>query len=117
MKPGDVITQYGGITVEIESTDAEGRLILADALAYGISKYKPNCVIDLATLTGAVIFALGHHYSGLLSNNEQLAEDLVSVGNACGEPLWRLPWAKCTRIKLNQILLTSRIPVENRLVV
>ena len=91
LKPGDVITQYGGITVEIESTDAEGRLILADALAYGISKYKPNCVIDLATLTGAVIFALGHHYSGLLSNDEQLAEDLVSVGNACGEPLWRLP--------------------------
>ncbi len=91
LKPGDIITQYGGITVEIESTDAEGRLILADALAYGIEKYRPNCVIDLATLTGSVIFALGHHYSGLLSNNKQLADELIAVGGACGEPLWRLP--------------------------
>jgi leucyl aminopeptidase len=91
LKPGDIITQYGGMTVEIESTDAEGRLILADALAYGIEKFQPDCVIDLATLTGSVIFALGHHYSGLLSNNEQLAEDLVAVGKVCGEPLWRLP--------------------------
>lgn len=91
LKPGDIITQYGGITVEIESTDAEGRLILADVLAYGIAKYQPDCVIDLATLTGSVIFALGHHYSGLLSNNEQLAEDLIEIGKACGEPIWRLP--------------------------
>lgn len=91
LKPGDIITQYGGITVEIESTDAEGRLILADALAYGIEKYRPNCVIDLATLTGSVIFALGHHYCGLLSNNKQLAEELIAVGKVCCEPLWRMP--------------------------
>ncbi len=91
VKPGDVITHYGGITSEIENTDAEGRLILADALAYGIEKYQPVCVIDLATLTGAVIIALGHHYSGLLSNNDQLAEKLIEAGKTCGEPLWRLP--------------------------
>lgn len=91
LKPGDIVTHYGGITVEIESTDAEGRLILADALAYGIEKYKPDWVVDLATLTGSVIFALGHHYSGLLSNNEQLAKKLIAIGKVCCEPLWRLP--------------------------
>jgi leucyl aminopeptidase len=91
VKPGDVITHYGGITSEIENTDAEGRLILADALAYGIEKYQPSCVIDIATLTGAVIIALGHHYSGLMSNNDQLAARLVDAGKVCGEPLWRLP--------------------------
>lgn len=91
VKPGDVITHYGGITSEIDNTDAEGRLILADALAYGIEKYKPNCVIDLATLTGAVIMALGHHYTGLMSNNDNLSLRLVKAGEISGEPLWRLP--------------------------
>jgi leucyl aminopeptidase len=91
IKPGDVITHYGGITSEIENTDAEGRLILADALAYGIEKYQPACVIDLATLTGAVIIALGHHYSGLMSNNDRLADRIIEAGKLCGEPLWRLP--------------------------
>ncbi len=90
-KPGDIISHYGGITTEIESTDAEGRLILADALAYGIEHFKPDYVIDLATLTGSVIFALGHHHAGLLSNNDVLADELIAVGKACGEPLWRLP--------------------------
>ncbi len=94
VKPGDVITHYGGITSEIENTDAEGRLILADALAYGIEKFQPSCVIDLATLTGAVIIALGHHYSGLLSNSDILAEKLLEAGRVCGEPLWRLPLGK-----------------------
>ena len=91
LKPGDIITHYGGITAEIESTDAEGRLILADALAYGIETFQPDCVIDLATLTGSVIFALGHHYCGLMSNNDQLAEQLIAAGTVCAEPLWRLP--------------------------
>jgi leucyl aminopeptidase len=94
VKPGDIITHYGGITSEIENTDAEGRLILADALAYGIEKFQPNCVIDVATLTGAVIIALGHHYSGLLSNSDQLAAQLIQAGSVCGEPLWRLPLGK-----------------------
>ncbi len=91
LKPGDVITHYGGITSEIENTDAEGRLILADALTYGIEKYRPTCVIDLATLTGAVIIALGHHYTGILGNNDHLIKRLTEAGSACGEPLWRLP--------------------------
>lgn len=91
LKPGDIITQYGGKTVEIINTDAEGRLIMADALGYGIDTYRPDAVIDLATLTGAVIVALGHHYSGLLANNDHLAAQLVDVGSQVGEPLWRLP--------------------------
>jgi leucyl aminopeptidase len=91
LKPGDVIRHYGGKTSEIINTDAEGRLILADALAYGIEVYKPEAVIDLATLTGAVIIGLGHHYTGLLSNNDQLALQLTEAGAQVGEPLWRLP--------------------------
>ena len=91
LKPGDIITQFSGITTEIESTDAEGRLLLADALAYGIETFRPNCVIDLATLTGSVVMALGHHFAGLMSNNEALAEILITIGKSCGEPLWRLP--------------------------
>jgi len=91
LKPGDVITQYGGKTVEVVNTDAEGRLILADALAYGIKKYKPDMVIDVATLTGAVIIGLGHHRTGLLSNNDDLCDRLLAAGVRSGEPLWRLP--------------------------
>lgn len=91
LKPGDVITHYGGITSEVENTDAEGRLILADSLAYGIEHFKPSCIVDLATLTGAVIIALGHHYTGILSNNDSLVKQLTAAGSVCGEPLWRLP--------------------------
>ena len=93
IKPGDVITQYGGKTVEVLNTDAEGRLILADALAYGIEKFKPTAVVDLATLTGAVIVGLGHHRSGLLSNDDKLVKKLLAAGERSGEPLWRLPLA------------------------
>ncbi len=93
IKPGDVITQYGGKTVEVLNTDAEGRLILADALAYGIEKFKPAAVVDLATLTGAVIVGLGHHRTGLLSNDDKLVERLLAAGERSGEPLWRLPLA------------------------
>ncbi len=91
LKPGDVIRHYGGKTSEIINTDAEGRLILADALAYGIAAYNPQAVVDLATLTGAVIIGLGHHYTGLLTNNDQLAVQLTEAGAQVGEPLWRLP--------------------------
>lgn len=91
VKPGDIITHFGGKTSEIINTDAEGRLILADALAYGIKKYKPDAVVDLATLTGAVIIGLGHHKTGLLANNDSLAARLLSAGESAGEPLWRLP--------------------------
>jgi len=91
LKPGDIITHYGGTTSEIISTDAEGRLILADALAYGLDRFKPDAVIDLATLTGAVIIGLGHHRTGLLANNDELAARIDSAGQKSGEPLWRLP--------------------------
>lgn len=90
-RPGDVIRHYGGKSSEITNTDAEGRLILADALAYGIAVYKPDAVIDVATLTGAALVALGHHYTALMSNNDDLARQLLAVGEQCGEPLWRLP--------------------------
>lgn len=93
-KPGDIITHYNGITSEVINTDAEGRLILADALAYGNKQYSPDCIIDLATLTGAVIVALGHHNTGLFSNNDKLAELLCRAGENSGEPLWRLPLGK-----------------------
>ena len=91
LKPGDIITIYGGKTVEVLNTDAEGRLILADALAYGIKQYKPKAVVDLATLTGAVVIGLGHHRTGLLSNNDELAQKTIAAGDRSGEPLWRLP--------------------------
>ena len=91
LKPGDIITIYGGKTVEVINTDAEGRLILADALAYGIKQYKPKAVVDLATLTGAVVVGLGHHRTGLLSNDDGLAQKVMTAGDRSGEPLWRLP--------------------------
>jgi leucyl aminopeptidase len=94
VKPGDIIKHFNGITSEVINTDAEGRLILADALAYGIKKYSPDCVIDLATLTGAVIIGLGHHRSGLMGNNDKLAKKIIEIGEECGEPVWQLPLGK-----------------------
>jgi len=94
LKPGDIITHYSGLTSEIVNTDAEGRLILADALAYGVEKFKPDYVVDLATLTGAVIVGLGHHRTGVLGNNDELVGRLLAAGDRCAEPLWRLPLGK-----------------------
>lgn len=94
VKPGDVIRHFNGKTAEIVNTDAEGRMILADALAWGIEEYNPSCVVDVATLTGAVIMGLGHHYSGLMGNNDALARCLEDAGERAGEPLWRLPLGK-----------------------
>jgi leucyl aminopeptidase len=91
LKPGDIISPYGGKTVEIINTDAEGRLILADALAYGVDKYNPDAIVDVATLTGAVIFGLGHHRTGLMANDDKLAYEILDAGERSGELLWRLP--------------------------
>jgi len=90
-KPGDVYAGYSGKTVEISNTDAEGRLILADALAYTVEKLKPSRIIDLATLTGAVEIALGDEITGLMTNNDVLADLLVRAGSETGEKVWRLP--------------------------
>ena len=89
-KPGDIVTSMSGKTIEILNTDAEGRLVLCDALTY-IERFDPEVVIDIATLTGACITALGHHISALISNNDALAENLTSIGNAVSDPAWRMP--------------------------
>jgi leucyl aminopeptidase len=90
VKPGDVITQYNGVTVEVNNTDAEGRLILADALAYAI-ELGAERLIDLATLTGAMVIALGSTYAGVHSNDDQLSAELSAAGEESGELVWRMP--------------------------
>ena len=89
-KPGDVVTSMSGQTIEVLNTDAEGRLILCDALTYA-ARFKPDTVIDIATLTGAVIGALGKETAGMLSNDDQLADDLLDSGLRSGDRAWRLP--------------------------
>jgi leucyl aminopeptidase len=91
MTPGEILKANNGTTVEIQNTDAEGRLVLADALAYTIETYKPDCVVDLATLTGGVITALGHYAAGLFSNDDDLVGGLEVAGEATGERVWQLP--------------------------
>jgi leucyl aminopeptidase len=90
-RPGDVVTSYSGQTVEVINTDAEGRLVLADVLWYCQEKYDPQFMVDLATLTGAIIVSLGHEYGGLFSNDDALAAKLTAAGTATGEKLWRMP--------------------------
>ena len=90
-KPGDIIKSYKGINVEVLNTDAEGRLVLADIITYGCEKYKPKIVIDFATLTGAIMVALGQHYAGLFCNDDTLAETLYQSGLDTNEKVWRMP--------------------------
>lgn len=90
-RPGDIVTAYNGLTIEIDNTDAEGRLALADALAYAVETFKPDAIVDLATLTGACVTALGHWCSGLMSNDDALSGVLFEAGEATGERVWRLP--------------------------
>jgi leucyl aminopeptidase len=90
-RPGDIVTTLSGQTVEVLNTDAEGRLVLADAMWYAQEEFNPRCVIDLATLTGAIIVALGHEYAGLFSNNDALSEQLLAAGKEVEELLWRFP--------------------------
>jgi leucyl aminopeptidase len=90
-RPGDVLTSMSGKTIEIRSTDAEGRLVLSDAVWFGQVEYEPDILIDVATLTGSVSRAVGEGYSGLFSNDEALAEKLLSAARRAGEPAWRLP--------------------------
>jgi leucyl aminopeptidase len=89
-KPGDIVTSMSGQTIEILNTDAEGRLILCDALTY-IERFDPDCVVDVATLTGACVIALGHVATGLLANNDGLARELIEAGKEAYDRAWQLP--------------------------
>ena len=91
VRPGDVLRHYGGRTSEVTNTDAEGRLVLADALAYAVAELDPAVVVDVATLTGAAKVALGQQVGGLFANNDVLASALLAAAESAGEPLWRLP--------------------------
>ncbi|EJM98766.1 leucyl aminopeptidase [Phyllobacterium sp. YR531] len=90
-RPGDIVTSMSGQTIEVLNTDAEGRLVLADALYYCNDRFNPKFVINLATLTGAIMIALGLHYAGLFSNDDALADQLLEAGQGTGEKLWRMP--------------------------
>jgi leucyl aminopeptidase len=90
-RPGDVVTTMSGQTVEVINTDAEGRLVLADAIAYVQEAYRPGTIVDLATLTGAILVSLGHEYAGLFSNDDTLADQLLTAAGETGEKLWRMP--------------------------
>jgi len=91
IQPGDIIDTYSGLTIEVDDTDAEGRVILADAVSYLAKNYQPDVIIDLATLTGACIFALGWHAAGLMTQNDALAQQLAEAGQRSGDRVWRLP--------------------------
>jgi len=93
-RPGDIVKSYSGKTVEVLNTDAEGRLVLADALTYTEEKFKPKFIIDLATLTGAIIVSLGSEYAGLFSNDDKLSKQIISAGEKVDEKLWRMPLHK-----------------------
>jgi leucyl aminopeptidase len=91
VKPGDIITTYAGKTIEVLSTDAEGRLILSDAISYARKHYKPDVLVDFATLTGSVLIALGTRIAGVMGNTQTYIDQLIAAGKRAGEPVWQLP--------------------------
>jgi leucyl aminopeptidase len=91
VKPGDIVTSYNGMTVEILDTDAEGRLVLADGIGYVVKNHQPRAVIDIATLTGSIIMALAYEATGLFTNDDALHAQLKAAGDATGERVWRFP--------------------------
>ena len=93
-RPGDIVKSYSGKTIEVLNTDAEGRLVLADAITYTEKKFRPRFIVDLATLTGAIIVSLGSEYAGLFSNNDKLSEQIIDAGQKVEEKLWRMPLHK-----------------------
>ena len=95
-RPGDIVKSYSGKTIEVLNTDAEGRLVLADAISFTEKKFKPKFIIDLATLTGAIIVCLGSEYAGLFSNNDKLSNQIINAGEQVEEKLWRMPLHKIT---------------------
>ncbi len=107
-RPGDVLTQYGGRTVEVLNTDAEGRLVLADALAYADRELSPDVIVDVATLTGAMPVALGKRIGGLFASTDELAGQLEQAGRDSGEPLWRMPLVEDYRVALDSPIADLR---------
>ncbi|MDD9157330.1 leucyl aminopeptidase [Aliivibrio sp. S4TY2] len=99
-RPGDILTTMSGQTVEVLNTDAEGRLVLCDALTY-VERYEPECVVDVATLTGACVVALGHHINGLIANHNPLAHELINASEQSGDRAWRLPMSEEYNEQLN----------------
>jgi leucyl aminopeptidase len=93
-RPGDVVTSMSGQTIEVLNTDAEGRLVLADAMWWTQETYKPKAVIDLATLTGAIIISLAHEFAGMFTTDDKLAKQLDAAADASGDKLWRMPLTK-----------------------
>ncbi|MTI42312.1 leucyl aminopeptidase [Roseibium hamelinense] len=108
-RPGDIVKAMSGTTIEILNTDAEGRLVLADALWYTQDRFKPAVMIDLATLTGAVIIALGNQNAGMFTNSDELADQLTAAGKASDEPVWRLPLSK----EYDKLIDTPNADVKN----
>jgi leucyl aminopeptidase len=108
-RPGDIVKSMSGQTIEIISTDAEGRLVLADALWYCQDRFKPSIMIDLATLTGASKVALGPEFAALFSNSDELADHLVSASNVSGDRLWRLPLSA----KMEESLVSTSADMKN----
>ena len=108
-RPGDIIKSYSGKTIEVLNTDAEGRLVLADALSFAEKKYKPKFIIDLATLTGAIIVSLGEEYAGLFSNNDELSKNIFKASQHVNEKVWRLPLHK----NYDKLMNSSIADVQN----
>ena len=107
LRPGDVIRHWGGRTTEVTNTDAEGRLVMADALAYAVAELDPAVVVDIATLTGAIKVALGQQVGGLFANDDALAAALLSAGTRSGEPVWRMPLASAYEDKVGSRIADS----------
>jgi leucyl aminopeptidase len=91
IRPGDILHSASGQTIEVQNTDAEGRLVLCDVLWYAQEHFKPKAIVDLATLTGAIIVSLGHHHAGMFTDSDDLAAELTAAGLAEGERVWRMP--------------------------
>ena len=108
-RPGDIVKSFSGKTIEVLNTDAEGRLVLADALTFTEKKFQPKCIIDLATLTGAIIISLGEEYAGLFSNDDDLSKKIFNAGEEVGEKVWRMPLNK----NYDKLINSSVADVQN----
>ncbi len=114
-RPGDVLRSFSGKTIEVVDTDAEGRLVLADALAWTARQHRPRAMIDLATLTGSIVTALGHHMAGMFDSDEALAAKVAAAGREVGEPVWRMPIGEGHRRDLDSAIADIRHCLSERM--